>query len=345
MSTSLVYRKSFDSIEKEPWRVFFEQSPVGFGIIDPDFLFLKANPAFCRMLGYDPEEMTGLPLQQLLQPRELENEMHLFCQLLRGELDDFEIEKRCIRRDGINIWLGLTFSLMQADHSDPTCYIVIGRDIAAEKIAEEQRRAQARIQRNTLIREVNHRIKNNIQGVIGLLRYQSRQNPELGRQMQQAIERLQAVAIVHGTQGISRLGNCSLVRMVSQICDSAQLSANGRQNVKLQILAPNDVIVVEGESVPTALIVNELVANAMKHGNIRKSPVRVTLNGDKSRVFIRIENAASGRDIFRMESGNGLGAGLGLVRSLLPPCGASLSFKPGDGEVLAELLLTPPVIG
>ena len=95
---------------------------------------------------------------------------------------------------------------------------------------------------------------------------------------------------------------------------------------------------------PTALIINELVTNAVKHCNA-ESPVRVTLAGDKEASIIRIENAASGLDAFNMESRHSLGTGLNLVKALLPPSGASLAFKPGHGEVTAELRLTPPVTG
>lgn len=331
--------------DEDPCRLFFEQSPIGLYVTGTDSAIRKVNPAFCELLGYREDELVGLSFHDLIHAEDQERDRHLLSQLLREEISSFETEKRYHRKDGSIVWAKLTLSLLRDASGEPLGCIVISKDILDEKFAEEQRKAHARVQRNTLIREVNHRIKNNIQGVIGLLRYQMRHNPELGRFMQQAIDRLHTVAIVHGMQGISRLGNCSLVRMVSQICDSAEATSNSQPIIKLQVLVTNDVIVADTESVPTALIVNELIANAMKHGNRRKSPIRVTLNGDRDTTVIRIENAASGRDVFRMESGNNPGTGLGLVRALLPPSGAELSFKPGHGEVMAELRLSPPVIG
>ena len=320
-------------------RLFFEQSPLGLCVMDSDCCFTRVNASFCELLGRSEGELLQTPFQDIVHPEDREKGMHVFSQLLRAELRSFEMEKRCLREDGSVVWVSFTVSIA-TDGVLPR-FIVVGRDIREEKHAEEQRRVHARIQRNTLIREVNHRIKNNIQSVIGLLRFQIRHHPELGKPMQQAIERLQTVAIVHGMQGASRLGSCTLVRMVSEICESAQIQGC----IKLQVLVSSDVVVADEESVPTALIVNELVANAMKHGNVRKSPIRVTLDGDNNATVIRIENAASGRDAFRIESGSGPGTGLGLVRALLPPSGASLSFKPGHGEVTAELRLFPPVIG
>ncbi len=62
-----------ESIEQteELWRDFFEQGPAGFCIVDHDFNFLKANPAFCKLPGYSMEELTSLSFQDILHPSEL----------------------------------------------------------------------------------------------------------------------------------------------------------------------------------------------------------------------------------------------------------------------------------
>ncbi len=325
------------------FRMVFEQGPIAISIVGKDMHLLKVNPAFCTLLGYSEQELSRLTFIDLVCHEDRDKNMPLYSRLLREETSSFKTEKRYIRKDGTTIWAKLTVSLLHSHPDAPQCCIVFSENILDEKLAEEKRKAHARVQRNVLIREVNHRIKNNIQSVIGLLRYQIRHNPELNTPMQQAIDRLHTIAVVHGIQGISRLGNSSLVKMVSQICDAAQTTSNC--HLKLLIQIPNDVVVVDGESVPTALIINELVTNAIKHGNTGQSPVRVTLAGDKEVSIIRIENAASGSDAFSMESGNSPGTGLNLVKALLPPSGALLSFKPGHGEVTVELRLTPPVTG
>ena len=325
------------------FRMIFEQSPIAISIVGRDMHLLKVNPAFCALLGYSEQELSRLSFIDLIRHEDRNGNMPLYSRLLREETSSFKTEKRYLRKDGTTIWARLTVSLLQNPPDAPQCCIVFSENILNEKLAEEKRKAHARVQRNALIREVNHRIKNNIQSVIGLLRYQIRHNPELNKPMQQAIDRLHTIAVVHGMQGISRLGNSSLVKMVSQICDAAQSTSHCR--LKLQIQIPNDVVVVDEESVPTALIINELVTNAVKHGNAEQSPIRVTLAGDKEISIIRIENAASGLDAFNMESRHSPGTGLNLVKALLPPSGASLAFKPGHGEVTAELRLTPPVTG
>ncbi len=325
------------------FRMIFEQSPMGISIVGRDMHLLRVNPAFCALLGYSEQELLRLFFVDLFRHEDRDEILPLYSRLQREESSSFKAEKRYLRKDGTTIWARLAVSLLRNPPDAPQSCIVFSENILNEKLAEEKRKAHARVQRNTLIREVNHRIKNNIQSVIGLLRYQIRHNPELEKPLQQAIDRLHTIAVVHGMQGISRLGKSSLVKMVSQICEAAQATSLSR--LMLQIQIPEDVVVVDGESVPTALIINELVTNAIKHGNSGQSPVRVTVAGGKEASIIRIENAASGLDAFNMESGNSAGAGLNLVKALLPPAGASLTFKPGHGEITAELRLAPPVTG
>jgi len=114
------------------------------------------------------------------------------------------------------------------------------------------------------------------------------------------------------------------------------------------VLKPVTAHVRENEVVPLALIVNELIMNAFKHspggGN---NPVTVALeNGeDYARIIVCNPSGRLPRE-FDFDAGTGIGTGLSLVKSLLPPDGAVLRFhnETGDG-VHGELTLRPPVIG
>ena len=102
----------------------------------------------------------------------------------------------------------------------------------------------------------------------------------------------------------------------------------------------------ETEAVPVALVVNELVCNAMKHTLPDKpGPVRVELRAANGNVLLQIRNPSSGLPAgFDLESGTAIGAGLALVKSLMPPKGAQLSIRYRDSEVETVLTLEPPVV-
>jgi two-component sensor histidine kinase len=101
----------------------------------------------------------------------------------------------------------------------------------------------------------------------------------------------------------------------------------------------------ERESVPMALVLNELVFNAVKHGGSEGNPsVRIVVSAEDDAARVRIVNAGNLPADFDYASQRGAGAGLGLVRSLLPRAGATLAIRNCVDGVEAVLRLQPPVI-
>jgi two-component sensor histidine kinase len=135
-----------------------------------------------------------------------------------------------------------------------------------------------------------------------------------------------------------------MLRLVSSL-----KSLHGNLPLRLSVSNPASVRMSENEIVPLALIVNELIMNAIKHS-------RATANGNT--VEVALEGAGNGARIvirdpsgrlprhFNFDAGVGLGTGLSLVKSLLPPDGARLRFEnvPSLGGTKVELTLRPPVI-
>jgi PAS domain S-box-containing protein len=220
--------------------------------------------------------------------------------------------------------------------------------------AEAERLAHAQRQRDTLVREVHHRIKNNLQGVVGLLRRHQMDRPETSEALEAAIAQIQAVATVHGLQGgdrRARPGFCDLVnaivaaaygrvgidfRAASEGGAVCRVSGDGAGPCKVEIASSN--------AVPLALVVNELVTNGIKHSNTEEV-VEVALTTCRREVRLTIRNRGKplppGLDLM---GGRGIGTGLSLVLALLPREGASLALYQ-DGEwVVSELVLTEPAI-
>ncbi len=179
------------------------------------------------------------------------------------------------------------------------------------------------------------------------MRGQATARPELAAPIDQAISQVQSIAAVHGLLGKNDSEQVLLCELVEAIADSARtlLEAAVRPVVDMAVVCP--VRITEHEAVPVALILNELLLNAIRHSG-RGDPhaaVQLRLDAAGNAARVRIYNADSvlpaGLDI---RSGARLGTGLTLVRSLLPREGAALELATVDGGVLAELRLTPPVI-
>jgi PAS domain S-box-containing protein len=217
-----------------------------------------------------------------------------------------------------------------------------------ERRREEQRRIQReREHRDTLVREVHHRIKNNLQSVAGLLQLELGKFMELDPQLETAISQINVIAVVHGLQGIDpheiiRLQDvvCTICRTVSGLALQPVLF-----NPQSEGPALAEIELSGEEAVSLALVLNELILNAVKHGRTDGEAATVTLNWDGSSAHLQIRNSLQTAPVFDFKTGEGVGTGLSLVRSLLPEQGAQLTYAmEREHFMLTHLVLTFPVV-
>lgn len=206
--------------------------------------------------------------------------------------------------------------------------------------------ADLRAQRATLVREVHHRIKNNLQGVIGLLWQQRIAHPELRTVMEQTIAQLHTVAMVFGLQSERASADVVLGDMLQAIIRSSNEASPERMPLRLELAAVKPVHVAKEEAVPIGLIMNELIMNAVKHGaaDAGAAPAVVQLQGDCESARISIRNAGVLPADFSLAERRGIGDGLQLVLALLPSGGGTLTIDHDGGDIIAQLSLAPPVI-
>ena len=220
----------------------------------------------------------------------------------------------------------------------------IGRDITQRKREEAARQQGLDLQRDTLVREVHHRIKNHLQGVLGLLRVQVGRRPELAQPLEAVMAQLRAISGVYGL----RMQQAGALVDFGSIVTLLVQGAAGSVRVRYEPPGGEPIVLGEGDAVPVALIVNELVANALKHlapaGDCGQQ-VRVSVRACGRMVRVRVCNAPARLPAgFDFAKGRGIGTGLQLVSTLLPSRGARLEFVQDGDEVCAELTLCEPVV-
>ena len=111
----------------------FHYCAVGLAHIGIDGTFIRVNKKLCDFLDYSDQELTKLTFQDLTAPDHLDEDLDQLERLLEGQIDNYSIEKRYIRRDGKRVWAKLTVSLVRDDSNNPDYFISVVEDIDEKK--------------------------------------------------------------------------------------------------------------------------------------------------------------------------------------------------------------------
>jgi len=299
----------------------------------------EANSSFAALLGYGVDELSGMSIDNIHPAEEMAQVRRSFSEIFRtGQIAPVESVVVC--KDGTLIEVEIRPTLVEVDGRIVAQGIFI--DLTERKRLEQRRLEEERAHRDALVREVHHRIKNNLQSVAGLLRRELGRFVELDPRLETAISQVHATAVVHGLQGENPEEEVRLCDCVSNICKS--IFDVSQRNVRF-LAGQGSVRIESSEAVAVALVVNELILNAVKHSPEGSPDPTVSLDVGGTSACITIRNAVADVSGFDIDSGAGLGTGLRLVRSLLPAQGATLTYEPhADGCLLTRLRLDAPVV-
>lgn len=119
------------------FRNTLEHAPIGMIIASIDGRIHQANHALCAMLGYDKPELEKLTIRDVSYPEDVSVSLTNMQSVLDGEVDDYSIERRYIRKDGQPIWGQATACLVRSDEGSPLYFIVQIQDITERKQFQE----------------------------------------------------------------------------------------------------------------------------------------------------------------------------------------------------------------
>lgn len=308
---------------------------------------LYVNPRYATVVGASSEELIENPRSALAHvhfddaPKIARLLPRLVASMRRVRKMDFNVRIDHPTR-GVRL---LNVRLSPVKLRDGTVRVFgIADDITERSAAERQRIEEAVKQRDLLVREVHHRIKNNLQGVAGLLQHMAHAKPELASNLNEIAGQIQAIAQVHGLQ-IRATGTLPVLGVAQGIFQNLATMFG----VDVRFEPPPPALwrwgLPENEAVPLALVINELGTNAIKYRASREQGIAVRVASRPEGVELRIENGGvlkAGFDLARIASGI---SGLGLVKALLPRRGARLAIEQHGGTVVTRLELVPPAIG
>jgi len=125
---------------RESFRSTFDLAAVGVANLAPDGRWLRVNQKLCEILGYSREEMLQRRFQDLTHPDDLEDSLAFVGRLLAGEIDNYTMEKRYLRKDGGVFWGNVAVALSRGDDGRPRFLIYVIEDTTERKRDREQLR-------------------------------------------------------------------------------------------------------------------------------------------------------------------------------------------------------------
>ncbi|PYQ14683.1 MAG: hypothetical protein DMH00_01210 [Acidobacteria bacterium] len=142
-----VLRRSQESLKasEERFRSIFENAATGMATVNTEGEFMQVNAAFCKFLGYTPEELVGKRVDQITHPDDRATTGQVLQQGRSGSLRVVEIEKRYLRKDGSVAWGHTSATWIQDARGRPLYSVALVQDVGERKTAEEAlRRSEAR---------------------------------------------------------------------------------------------------------------------------------------------------------------------------------------------------------
>jgi diguanylate cyclase (GGDEF)-like protein/PAS domain S-box-containing protein len=124
------------TIAEQKFQALFENAGSGMALIAPNGRWLRANKALCGLLGYSAEELFELTFRDLTYAEDLAGDLVLLEQLIAGDIERYELEKRYIRHDRSPVWVHLTVTQHLNAQGHVEYFLTVINDIQARKASE-----------------------------------------------------------------------------------------------------------------------------------------------------------------------------------------------------------------
>ncbi len=326
-------------------RTILDAIPMFVAHVDPQLKFTFANRAYEALTHCSPTDLIGCSIMDLHGPRFAAMLPHV--QTVLGTAISAEEEVTFASGERRSMVVQRIPDIGEGGAVQG--YFVVATDVTESKRVEAVRIKEEHRLREAVSSEVHHRVKNSLQGIVGLLRAQAAKNPNLANALAPAISQVLSISVGFGLTSTRGEHGIVLCDMVHEIGRNLELITGASISTATDHTLLNQPIVLDrSHAVNLSVIVNELIYNAVKHGKAPAEGPRVIVSmsrtPESSTVCISSRIGSTPIE-FDFPSGKGLGTGLSLVRALLPPRGAELSFASDDGQVRAVLKLHLSEVG
>jgi PAS domain S-box-containing protein len=292
---------------EEKYRSVIEHMQDVFYRTDTSGMIIMASPSIGRVLGYHAvEEYLNKPITMFYREPETRN---AFLERIvdNGFVENFPVEFK--KKDGTAVIISASSHYYYDNAGNILGVEGILRDVTSQKEAEAALRDSLQ-EKEILLKEIHHRVKNNLQIVSGLLYLESRRTDDTGTKiiLESCRDRVSSMALLHESlyQVSSSLASVKVFEYVTTLVQYLNESYNSLKNIGIFVTIPKDTTVDIDTGNALGLILTELLTNILKYA---------FPNGGSGTVLISMERSGQNHVLTIKDNGVGLPEGFDFSKS------------------------------
>jgi PAS domain S-box-containing protein len=319
------------------YKTIVEMIPEAITISDLEGSIVYVSPQTLELHGFThPDELLGRNALELIAPEEREKAMlNLNKTMAAGVVKD--LEYIMLKTDGGRFVGELSAALIKDDSGGPEGFIAVIKDITQRKRAEEKIKNSLK-EKEVLLKEIHHRVKNNLQIITSLLNLQAAhiEDSQTLEVFEEIRNRIHSMALVHEklyqSENFSRIDFKSYAeKMVNDLLYAYQLNVG----IDMDLQVDSTSLDID-TAIPCGLVLNELVTNALKHAFSGRKHGRIRVSfQEMSRLYYELivqDNGIGIPQSITIETTESLG--LKLVQILTTQMNGTLELRRNRGTTV-----------
>ncbi|MFO7847101.1 MAG: histidine kinase dimerization/phosphoacceptor domain -containing protein [Balneolaceae bacterium] len=289
-----------------------------------------SNKTVHRKLGYSNGDLDRLTVWDILDDKGRERVRNTIG---NNDRTVNELETKLVSKEGYPVPVILSTSVLNDDMSEETRLVFVASDISVQK-ESEKRISESLHEKNILLAEIHHRVKNNLAVISGLLQMQmwNMEDESARIALQHSQLRIQSIALVHEKLYQNEtFADINISGFVRELVDAVSESFKSPDKQIELCYDLEEIRMNINQAVPLSLLLNECIVNAYKHAfrgkNEGKIDIHLEKNGDL--VEIQVEDNGHGLpDDFDFEKQQSLG--VTLIRTLVSQLRGEARYESGE---------------
>src|ERR1700730_2321700 len=295
----------------ERFRGAFESAHIGMALFAPAGRWLRVNRSLCRIVGYTADELLASDFQSITYEEDVAKDVDYVRRMLDGSLSHYDMEKRCLHKDGHIVWVLLSVSLVCDTMGKPMYFVAQIQDVTERKRLEHALREATHQEHQRLGQEIRDGLGQELTGLAYLVSSLATQAERAGSPLADSLIKLAEVArhtietcrdIARGVSPLTE-SRGSLIQSLRQITEIA--ATGGHASVSFEAIENSALALPHESREQLHRITQEAVNHALKHSDADN--IEVTIQVDPALVTIKVVDNGRG-----LRSSGEAQAGLGI---------------------------------